>query len=259
MVSWDAGDTQTQFYAGGDDATVTATALAAHAMLLAGGYASSVKGAIAYLVSKKDGNGNFGSTQATVWTLKTLLLSALKGTEGAVGDFEVAFDGDSFRTVELTEDESDVMTLIDLSGMATTGDHEVTLSFAGKGKVSYNLVARHHVPWASVPTEPTGPLAIELEYDRTSLAVDETVKATATITNTTSSAQGMILVTLGIPPGFEVLTEDLDPYIQQDLLSRYERTGKQLILYLNGLSPDESRVLEYRLQATMPCSGAGGG
>jgi uncharacterized protein YfaS (alpha-2-macroglobulin family) len=259
IVTWDSGDTQTQFYAEGDDATVTATALAAHALLLAGGYASSVNGALAYLASKKDANGNFGSTQATVWTLKTLLLSALKGTEGAVGSLEVALDGETFQTVELTEDEADVMTLVDMSALATTGDHEVTLTFAGEGKVSYNLVARHHVPWASVPAEPTGPLAIELGYDRTSLVVDETVKATVTVGNTTDDAQSMILVTLGIPPGFEVLTEDLDPYIEQDLISRHERTGKQLIVYLSSLEPNESRVIEYRLRATMPVRAVDGG
>jgi uncharacterized protein YfaS (alpha-2-macroglobulin family) len=259
MVTWDSGDTQTQFYAEGDDASVTATALAAHAMLLAGGYASSVNGALAYLTSKKDGNGNFGSTQATVWTLKTLLLSALKGTEGAVGSLEVALDGETFQTVGLTEDEADVMTLVDMSAIATTGDHEVTLTFAGEGKVSYNLVARHHVPWASVPIEPTGPLAIEVGYDRTSLVVDETVKATVTVGNTTDGVQGMVLVTLGIPPGFDVLTEDLDPYLAQDLLSRYERTGKQLILYLSSLEPNESRVFEYRLRATMPVRAVDGG
>jgi uncharacterized protein YfaS (alpha-2-macroglobulin family) len=259
VVTWDSGETQTQFYAEGDDATVTATALAAHAMLLAGGYASSVNGALAYLTSKKDANGNFGSTQATVWTLKTLLLSALKGTEGAVGSLLIALDGDTFQTVELTEDEADVMTLVDMSALATTGDHEVTLTFAGEGKVSYNLVARHHVPWASVPMEPTGPLAIELGYDRTSLLVDETVKATVTVGNTTDGAQSMILVTLGIPPGFEVLTEDLDPYVEQDLVSRYERTGKQLILYLSSLEPSESRVIEYRLRATMPVRAVDGG
>jgi uncharacterized protein YfaS (alpha-2-macroglobulin family) len=228
-------------------------------MLLAGGYASTINGALAYLTSKKDANGNFGSTQATVWALKTLLLSATKGTEGAVGSLEVALDGTVFSTVELTEDAAEVMTVVDMSALATTGEHEVSLTFAGEGKVSYNLVARHHLPWASVATEPTGPLSIEVGYDRTSLIVDETVEATVTVANNTASAQSMILVTVGIPPGFEVLTEDLDPYIADAKLSRYERTGKQLILYLSSLGGSESRAFEYRLRATMPVRAVDGG
>ena len=38
------------------------------------------------------------------------------------------------------------------------------------GKVSYNLVSRHHVPWAQVQAVPTGPLSVEIAYDRTTLA-----------------------------------------------------------------------------------------
>jgi hypothetical protein len=70
------------FYSGGNDATVSATALVAHAMLITGSYQTSVEGALKYLTSQKDTNGKFGSTQTTRWTLRTLLPSAKKGTAG---------------------------------------------------------------------------------------------------------------------------------------------------------------------------------
>jgi hypothetical protein len=257
-ASWDTGGTQTNFYSGGEDGAVATTALVAHAMLVAGGYPATVNAALAYLTSSKDPSGNFGSTQATVWALKTLLLSALKGTEGAVGTLAVELDGAAFASVELTEDQSDVMTVVDMSELATSGLHEVALRFEGTGKVSYNLVSKHHVPWAS--SEPsTGPLSITVEYDRTSLVVDETVKATLTIENETDSAQNMVLVTAGIPPGFDVLTEDLDAYVDAGQLSRHEKTGKQLILYVSALEPSEARVYAYRLRATMPVRAVDGG
>jgi hypothetical protein len=257
-ASWDAGDTQTNFYAGGNDAAITTTALVAHAMLTAGGYASTVNAALNYLTASKDPMGNFGSTQSTVWTLKTLLLSALKGTEGAVGTLDVALDGNSFATVELTEDQSDVMTTVDMSALATTGAHQVTLSFVGTGKVSYNLVSKHHVPWVDAQPQ-TGPLAISVSYDRTSLVVDETVTATLTVANQTAAGQSMILVTAGIPPGFDVLGEDLDAYRDSGALSRWEKTGKQLILYVTSLAAQESRSFDYRLRATMPVRAVDGG
>jgi hypothetical protein len=257
-ASWDSGDTQTNFYGGGDDAAIATTALVAHAMLTAGGYKSTVDAALAYLTASKDALGNFGSTQSTVWTLKTLLLAALKGTEGAVGSFDVALDAAPFASVELTAAEADVMTTVDMSELATTGDHQVTLSFSGTGKVSYNLVSKHHVPWASAePNE--GPLAISLSYDRTALLVDETVSATVTVTNRTPAIQSMVLVTAGIPPGFELLTEDLDAHLQRNTLSHYEQTGKQLTLYLAELGASEQRAFEYRLRASMPVRAADGG
>ncbi|HJX63657.1 MAG TPA: hypothetical protein VJ860_06855 [Polyangia bacterium] len=76
-----------------------------------------------------------GSTQATIWTLRALLLAASKGTDGAVGSLDVAVDNAAFTTLALTADQADVMTTVDLSTLATTGKHDVTLTFVGTGKV----------------------------------------------------------------------------------------------------------------------------
>jgi uncharacterized protein YfaS (alpha-2-macroglobulin family) len=63
-TSWDSGATQTNFYGGGLDSAVATTALVAHAFLTANQSPSVIKGALAYVTSAKDANGNFGSTQA---------------------------------------------------------------------------------------------------------------------------------------------------------------------------------------------------
>jgi len=258
-VYWDSGDTQTNFYGGGDDATVASTALVTHALLSAGGFPSLVDGALKYLTSKKDPNGNFGSTQATIWTLRTLLLAASKGTTGAVGNLSVSVDGVQAKSVALSKAQSDVMTRIDLSNLATTGAHDVSLSFSGTGKPSYNLVAGHHLPWALVPAEPEGPLSIDVSYDKDTLFVDETVKATVTVVNNEAVTQNMVLLTLGIAPGFSVDTEDLQRYLDQGKLSKFEVTGRQLILYITALGPSATQVFDYDLQATMPVAVEDGG
>jgi len=116
--------------------------------------------------------------KATIWTLRALLLAASKGTDGAVGSLDVAVDGASFTTVPLTADQADVMTTVDMSTLATTGNHAVTLTFVGTGKVSYNLVAQYNVPWASAPGTPSGPLSVSVSYDKTSLVLNETATAT---------------------------------------------------------------------------------
>jgi alpha-2-macroglobulin-like protein len=257
-IHWSAEGTQTNFYGSGNDADVTSTALATHALLSAGGYASTVNGALAYLVGSKDAQGNFGSTQATIWTLRTLLLAATKGTEGAVGSLDVSVDGAPFTTVQLAADQSDVMHTVDLSSLATLGSHDVRLSFVGTGKVSYNLISRHNIPWAEVQ-EPAGPLSIGVSYDRTALAVNETVTATVTVTNNTATTENMVMVTLGIPPGFAPLTEDFDAYLQSNVLSKVESTGKQLDLYVSKLAPSAQQIFQYRLRATMPVKAEDGG
>ncbi|WP_437942506.1 MG2 domain-containing protein [Sorangium sp. So ce341] len=258
-IFWDDGGTQTSFYEVGDDAKVTTTALAAHALLSADAHRSSADGGVKFLTESKDANGNFGSTQATIWSLRTLLLAASKGSEGAVGSLSVAVDGEAVSTVALREDQADVMTTVDLTHLATTGAHEVTLAFEGEGKLSYNLVSRHHLPWSTVPSDGGGPLSVSVSYDKTALYVNDIVTASVDVRNTTSSAQSMILVTVGLPPGFQVLTEDLQQYIAAGQLSRFEITGKQLILYVKEIPAGGAASFDYRLQATMPVRAEDGG
>lgn len=259
QVTWDSGDTQTSFYGGGDDAKVTTTALAAHALLLAGRDKATVDGALAFLASARDAQGNFGSTQATIWTLRTLLLAARKGTEGAVGTLTVEVDGQPFTTVALTAADADVMTTVDLAPAATLGARQVTLSFAGTGKVSYNVVAQHHAPWSLVPGGMPGPLSVGVSYDKTRLSLEDIATATVTVRNNTKSRQDMVMVTVGLPPGFEVQTDDLEKYKQDKKLSSYDLTGKQVILYVSALPAESALGFSYRLRATMPVRAADGG
>jgi hypothetical protein len=256
---WDPGDTQTDFYGYGNDAVITSTALVAHALLKAGGYGTSVEGALNFITSSKDAQGNFGSTQATIWSLRTLLLAASKGTDGAVGTLKVSLDGTPFTTLNLTQSQWDVMQTVDMSSLVVPGTHDVQLTFLGTGRVSYNLVSKYHLPWSDVPPEATGPLSISIGYDKTTLTLDDTVTATVQVTSNTGTIQNMILVTLGLPPGFQVMTEDLDAYLQSGTLSNYELTGKQVTLYLSQLAGGATETIVYRLRATMPVKAEDGG
>jgi alpha-2-macroglobulin-like protein len=250
---------QTDFYGGGRDADVTATALVAHAFTRANAYPATLEGALAFIAAAKDANGNFGSTQATTWSLKALMLAATRGTDGAVGTLEVTLDGERFATLELTADQSDVMTTVDMSASATSGEHAIELAFAGTGRVAYNLVGSHNLPWSAVPPEPSAPVAITVAYDQTALTVNASVEVTATIENRTDATTNMLLVTLGVPAGFEVELSDFDRYIAEGLLSKAEVTGKQLILYVSALGANQSQSFEYSLRATLPVRASDGG
>jgi alpha-2-macroglobulin-like protein len=250
---------QTDFYGGGRDADVTATALITHALLRANAYASTVQGALAFITGAKDAAGNFGSTQATTWSLKALMLAASRGTDGAVGTLQVSLDGEPYTTVNLQADQSDVMTTVDMSALATSGDHTIDLGFIGTGRVSYNLVGSHNLPWSALPPEPTGPIGIEVAYDQTAVTVDASVAVTARIENRTDDTTHMLLVTLGIPAGFEVTLSDFDSYIATGVLSKAEVTGKQLILYVSELGAHQSQAFAYSLRATLPVRASDGG
>jgi uncharacterized protein YfaS (alpha-2-macroglobulin family) len=110
------------------------------------------------------------------------------------------------------------------------------------------------LPWDKVPPAPVSEelLDIDLSYDRTRLAVNDTVTVNVGVKLNQAGVVKMALVDLGLPPGFTVLTEDLNRLVEQKLIARYELTGRQIILYLEDFSSDRPLTFSYRLAARFP-------
>jgi hypothetical protein len=68
----------------------------------------------------------------------------------------------------------------------------------------------------------------------------------------------MVMIDLGIPPGFDLLSEDLQSFQEKHSgdrsggLEKFSLTRSQAILYFNALSPRRTVTLKYRLRAKYP-------
>ena len=62
----------------------------------------------------------------------------------------------------------------------------------------------------------------------------------------------MVMVDLGIAPGFTVDAGDFAEMVAKKQISKFSVTSRQVILYLNDLRPGESRTFEYALKARFP-------
>lgn len=246
-------DEQTTTYGAGLPAAIETTALATHALLAAGAHSGIAEEALDWLVRRKDANGGWGSTAGTVWTIKCLL-QALSGAADANADatVRVRLDGEEMASFRVTPETSDVMRQADLSeGFVAGGPQRVEIEIEGEGRLQYAVVAGHHEPWTEAPVQ-EGPLSIEVSYDRTQLAVDDTLTVTVRVENRDIAFADMVMVDLGIPPGFDLVTADLDALVVERVFSRYERTERQLLLYFTVLRPDAPVTFEYRLVARDP-------
>jgi len=257
-VGWVAAGTDTHNGPGfGHDKSLIATALAVHALLQSGGPLELVNGGLAQLVSMKGARG-IGSPQATTWALRAFAEAARKGGDGAVGRLHVFVDDHLVQTVLLTRDRTDITTRIDLSRSIAKGSHAVRIAFEGSGQLAYSLVANHNVPWTPYPRETPLPIEVIAVYDKESLRVNETATAIVTVKNNTSESD-TVLVTLGIPPGFEVVTEDLEASRSARRLSNFDLRERTLTLAIDRLAPQTSRTVTYRLRATLPVQASDGG
>jgi hypothetical protein len=82
-----------------------------------------------------------------------------------------------------------------------------------------------------------------------------------TIRNNLSKTANMVMVDLGIPPGFDLLSEDLQAFQEKasgenpanpGQLEKFSLTATQAILYLNSLAPHQEVTLKVRLRARYP-------
>ena len=62
---------------------------------------------------------------------------------------------------------------------------------------------------------------------------------TATVANNRPVAAKMIIVDLGLPPGFTLIPDALNALVEDGVIERYSTTGRQIIVYLRQLAPDE--------------------
>jgi hypothetical protein len=69
------------------------------------------------------------------------------------------------------------------------------------------VVGSYFLPWDAKPANE--PLSIDVAYERSQLTQNDIATATATVRNNLTKTANMVMVDLGIPPGFDLLTEDL--------------------------------------------------
>jgi hypothetical protein len=220
--------------------------------LLKWGRASEpVRKALTFISAKKEASGAWGTTQATIMALRALVLATEGSASDVHGSLQLVLDGKVAQTLELTADNNDLLHQFVFKGSPGS----VELRFSGSGTLAYQVVGRSFLPWQEKPDEE--PLSIHIAYDRTTLPQDDIATETVTIRNHLPKMANMIMVDLGIAPGFDLLSEDLQSLQQKGAdapghLEKFSMTATQAILYFNGLAPHQEVTLKVRLRAKYP-------
>ena len=240
----------------GDSGSIETTAMAAAAFMQAGVYPDAVSGALASLIQSKDSWGTWSTTQATILSLKTLLL-ATQSSGAATEPATVRVSLNKEQTQEITIDpaNADVVHVVTFDqGFSPGGANRIQLEVVGGGNLMYQVATGYYLPWDQVPPplQAEELIGIDLAYDRTGLAVNDTVTVNVGVKLNQDGVVKMALIDLGVPPGFTVLSEDLSRLVEQGVIARYELTGRQIIIYLENLASDQPLRFSYRLQARFP-------
>ena len=247
---------ETAVYGQGASAAVETTGLVLQALLKSGEAPAVARKALNFIAARKDASGTWGTTQETIIALRALLLSMEKSTAEARGLVQITLNGKPAGRLTLTRENAGLFHQIVLKDIDFNGSNKVAIDFQGEGSPAYQVAGEYFVPWTAETSDE--PLSIEVSYDRTRLSQGDFASAIATVKNHLSKAANVVMVDLGIPPGFELLTEDFDDYRNKSTgrksgrLEKFNLTATHATLYFDSIAAGDSIALRYRLRAKFP-------
>ncbi|MEP0814420.1 MAG: hypothetical protein HRF49_07120 [bacterium] len=243
-------------FATGKTANVECTSLAVLALLSGNTGSGDAASAIEWLATQKGQDGTWGSARATALALKALV----------AGEDFLSYKGDGTAILKsgvteiaeaiFSKESNGVAKFIDLS-QALNGKGATTFSLAGFnfGRLFYQLDVRYNLPWNEVRESPVAkPFEFSVSYDRTELAVKDTLRVEAEAKYLAAGSSGAIVMQVGIAPGFKPLASDLDALVNSGIIARWEETGRFLRLYHFGLLRGDRVVVRFRMRALYPLS-----
>ncbi|MBN1844726.1 MAG: hypothetical protein JW810_03515 [Sedimentisphaerales bacterium] len=261
---WQA-QSETPTHGTGKAADIETTALAIQAFIRCGQELGTVSKAVAFLVKSKDAHGTWQSTQATIQALRAMLMAERGATARMNATIEVSIHDQTVTTLTVNEDNSDVLQLVDLKDQTRQGNNVVKLNLQGEGSLLYQIVGRYYLPRPAGPVRPDlvigaegEPMAIRLDYDRTRLETNDTIQVTATVTNNRRATAKMVIVDLGLPPGFTLIPDRLNELVKKEVIEKYSTTGRQIIVYLRQVEHDKPVEISYELLAKFPLKAQSG-
>ncbi len=250
----------------GQTGSIETTALAALAFLRANRYPELANAALTSLIQQKDSLGTWYSTQATVLSLKALIQSVRMGAENVDARVQIQLNNGQTRTVEVDHENFDVVQLVTYEDVLIGRENQISIGVEGEGSLMYQVSGSYYLPWDKLAVYPQlvegGELVdIEVAYDRTEMAVNDTVGVNVVVALKEGQAES-VLIDLGLPPGFSVETETLAALVAryEDVpedyafarIERFELTGWQILIYITNLEAGKPLEFNYLLRAKFP-------
>lgn len=234
----------------GAGADIEATGLAAYALIRSGKYTDVVSEALTYLIRAKDNSGIWYTTQGTIIALRAFVAALGSTSEDVDASLIITINGKKVSEFKVDKSNADLMHQVDLSENLDA-QNTIEVIVKGEGNFLYEIISRYYLPWEIVPKGDKPPFVIDVKYDRTDLQINDIVDVEVDIRLTRPGRAQMVMVDLGIPPGFEVLTPTLDELVGKKI-QKYSVTPRQIIIYLDEVVSGSPVKIVYQLQAKYP-------
>ena len=143
------------------------------------------------------------------------------------------------------------MQVFDLKDFVHAGPNEVSIDVKGETGAMYQIVARHYEPWVKEPAQKPL-LEVSVDYDRTRLSTADLLEATATLKYNGKEPTAMVMLDLGVPPGFTADAGDFAEMVGAKKVQKFSLTERQALLYLGDVEPGREYKFKYTLRPKYP-------
>jgi CD109 antigen len=230
---------------------IETTAYATLALLKHGDAYNSARSS-KWLVTQRNAQGGYGSTQDTVVTLQALTEQA-SGIRADVDLTVTIKSGGVEREVRITPQNFDVLQIVEI-----TPGNDLEVRAAGKGEVIGQLVRRYNIPAAEETVQDI--LRVDVAYDVTDVEVDDLVNVSVNVSYNPPEPMeaGMVVVDVSVPTGFTPVSDTIIKAVEAEKkIKRYETAGRKVIFYINNMLPGEKISFEFKVQALYPVKAKG--
>jgi hypothetical protein len=252
--SW-TGTTSSITRSGGKSLSIETTSLAVLAIMQStGNNMEALNKAIQYIVGERSGYGAFGSTQGTILALKALTEYA-KFSKHTSEDGTIEFYVDGRKVAEKSYKAGDKEAIV-IDGLAQyikAGKHDLKVKYVGvKNPLPYSIAVSYNtfLPNSSKDCK----VSIETKLFSNTIKTGETVRLSATLTNTTKEGLPSTMAIIGIPAGLSPQPWQLKEMQEKHVFDYYEVKGNSVICYYRQMAPSEIKNINFDLKADMPGS-----
>jgi hypothetical protein len=229
---------------------VANTAIAALAWFKLPEYHDAAKKSIDWLVTQRRGGG-FGSADDTYLALRALEAHAANGYRVPTLGVATLSRGDE-TLGRLTYDSSAgrLITFEGFESQLAPGENRLTLSTTAPEPIPFAVEVRYNADQPQNDAALPVTLLTSMSADRAELS--QLVKLRVDVTNTSATPQDYIVAELGLPAGLEPNVEQLSKLQSDRRFDHFEAKARTLIPYWRSLAPNETRTVEFDLNAVAP-------
>ena len=238
---------------GGENLHIETTSLSLLALVKAGSreFDAPVERGIEWLMGHRRGYGAWGTTQATVLSLKALTAYAQsQARERSGGEVTLLINGQAVGSRKYDGDDREALTFAGLGQHLLGGKNHLELKHSGRAPMPFSVA----IDYRSLQPEDSRRANVEITtgLERTQVKLGESVRMRVVLRNKTDRGLPMTLGRVELPGGLTFQTWQLKELREKGLIAFYETGPRQVVLYLRDMKPKQQVELPLDLVAIAP-------